>query len=109
MYSNAVFLQHCERAIADLHPGGSNKGEAESAVITARMVSEDMILKTENSAEWDVKFNTLNQVSMMSVFLILRTCMRRLTQVGPNSFRCFSFNQPSYTVIFQIMHTHIHN
>ena len=65
MYSNAVFLQHCERAIAGLHPGGSNKGEAESAVITARMVSVDMILKTENSAEWDVKFNTVNQVSMM--------------------------------------------
>ena len=109
MYSNAVFLQHCERAIAGLHPGGSNKGEAESAVITARMVSEDMLLKTENSAEWDVKFNTVNQVSMMSVFLTLHTCMRRLTQVGPNSFRCFSFKQPSYTVMFQIMHTHIHN
>ena len=36
--------------------------EKQSAVITARM---DMILKTENSAEWDVKFNTVNQVSMM--------------------------------------------
>ena len=78
MYSNAVFLQHCEGAIAGLHPGGSNKGEAKSAVITARMVFEDMILKTENSAEWDVKFNTVNQVSMMSVFLTLRTCTRRL-------------------------------
>ena len=72
-----MFLQHCERAIAGLHPGGSNKGEAKSAVITARMVSEDMILKTENSAEWDIKFNTVNQVSMMSVFLTLRTWMRR--------------------------------
>ena len=59
-----MFLQHCERAIAGLLPGGSNKGEAMSAMIAAKMVSEDMILKTENATEWDVTFDAVNQVSI---------------------------------------------
>ena len=63
-----MFLQRCERAIAGLHPGGSNKGEATSAVITAKMVSEDMILKTENATEWDVNFDPVNRVSCSFIF-----------------------------------------
>ena len=63
-----MFLQHCERAIAGVHPGGSNKGEATSAVITSKMVSENMILKTENATEWDVNFDAVDQVSCSFIF-----------------------------------------
>ena len=59
-----MFLQHCERAIAGLLPGGSTRGEAMSAMIAAKMVSEDMILETENDTEWDVTFDAANQVSI---------------------------------------------